>query len=256
MPLAQADIAAAGKMFADAWNGRTTFPALPAGLVPATLEEAVAIQDATAAVIGQPIVGWKIGGGPGPLVGRVYGEYCHANPARLSTRQYPEPRVECESGFRLTKDLPARAAEYTKDEVLSAAVLCFTIELTGSRITGGKHTPDTEDEKLLIVADNAAGGGLIPGPEVADWRGLDLLALQVDLRINGGDRIPMNAMQRTDPAVTLAWVANELSRRGFGLRAGQWVTPGSATQPVQIRAGDHVVARYESYGEISLKLEA
>lgn len=255
MPLAPADIVAAGRMFADAWNRRATFPSLPARFVPGSLEEAVAIQDATAAAIGQDVVGWKIGGGPGPLVGRVYGEYCHANPAGLSVRQYPEPRVECEIGFRLTKDLPARAAEYSDEEVRSAAVLCFTIELTGSRLTGGKHTPDTEAEKRLIVADNAAGGGLVPGPEVADWRGLDLLALQVDLRINGGDRVPMNSMPRTDPAVTLVWVANELRRRGFGLRAGQWITPGSATQPVPIRAGDRVVARYAAFGEISLVLE-
>ncbi len=241
-------------MLADAWNGRRTIDALPERLFPTSLDEAMAIQDATAGVIGQRVVGWKIGGGPGALVGRVYASHCHANPAVLSARQYPASNIECEVGFRITRDLPPRAEPYKAEDVLGAAVLCFTIELTGSRITNGKHSPENDRDLLLIVADNAAGAGLIPGPEVTAWHHLALLGVPVELRINGGSAVPMNASPRTDPRQTLVWVANDLSRRGYGLLAGQWITPGSATQPVPIRAGDRVVARYADFGEISLTL--
>lgn len=256
MSLSQAAIAEAGQMLADAWNQRTTLDALPEHLLPATLEEATAIQDATARVIGQKVAGWKIGGGPGALVGRVYASHCHPNPAVVSARQYPASNIECEVGFRLIRALPARAEPYKAEEVLGAAVLAFTIELTGSRITNGKHTADNERDMRLIVADNAAGAGLVPGPEVTAWHHLALLGLPVELRINGGPAVPMITAVRTDPRQTLVWLANELSQRGFGLQAGQWVSPGSATKPMPLRRGDHVIARYASFGEIAVSLGA
>lgn len=241
-------------MLANAWNSHTTIDALPEHLFPTTLDEATAIQDATARVIGQKVVGWKIGGGPGALVGRVYAGHCHANPATLSTRQYPSSNIECEIGFRMIRDLPPRDTAYKAEEVLGAAVVAFTIELTGSRFTGGKHSPDNDRDLLAIVADNAAGAGLIPGPEVPVWHHLSLLGVPVELRINDGQAVSMLSGARTDPAQTLVWVANELSRRGFGLQAGQWITPGSATKPMPIRAGDHVVARFAAFGDIRVNL--
>ncbi len=256
MPLSQDAIKEAGRMLADAWNNRRTLDALPEHLFPTTLVEATAIQDATALAIGQKVVGWKIGGGPGALVGRVYASHCHANPAVLSARQYPASNIECEVGFRITRDLPPRAEPYKAEEVLGAAVLCFTIELTGSRITGGKHTPENDRDLLLIVADNAAGAGLIPGPEVTAWHHLALLGVPVELRINGGAAVPMNPSPRTDPRQTLVWVANELSRRGYGLQAGQWITPGSATKPMPLRPGDQVVARFANFGNVTISLAA
>lgn len=256
MSLSQAAIVEAGQMLADAWNSHATIEALPERLFPTTLDESTAIQDATARLINQKVVGWKIGGGPGALVGRVYSGHCHTNPAVLSARQYPSSNIECEIGFRMIRDLPPRPAPYRAEDVLGTAVLAFTIELTGSRFSGGKHSPDNDRDLLAIVADNAAGAGLIPGPELPAWQHLSLLGVPVELRINDGPAVSMLSGARTDPAQTLVWVANELSRRGFGLQAGQWVTPGSATKPMPIRAGDHVVARFAAFGDIRLSLVA
>ena len=256
MQLVQTAIEEAGQILADAWNTATTIDVLPERLRPADLAEATAIQDATARLIDDVVVGWKIGGGPGALIGRIYARHRHASPAVLSARQYPASNAECEIGFRLIQDLPARATPYRAEEVLAAAVLAFTIELTGSRLTGGKHAAETDHDLLMIVADNAAGAGLVTGPEVANWQHLALLGVPVELRINNGPAVRMNADARTDPAQILVWAANELSRRGFGLKAGQWISPGSATMPVPIRPGDHVLARFAAFGEIDVRLRA
>lgn len=250
-------ITLAGQMLADAWISDTTIDAMPETLFPRNVEDAIAIQDETARLIGEEIVGWKVGGAPGPMVGRIYASRRHASAAKLPLRQFPSSRIECEIGFRLLHDLPARSQAYGRDEVLRTAVLAFTIEFTGSRFTNGKHTPDTDKELLAIVADNAAGAGLVTGPEVVDWRHLSLLDIPVVLRINGRPPSPPNPREkRTDPAEILVWLANDLSRRAIGLRAGQWVTTGSTTVPGPFEPGDSAVVSYGDFGQIAVSLAA
>ncbi len=246
---------AAGRMLAEAWNAGTTIDALPENLFPAEIDQATAIQEEMARVIGEPVVGWKVGGVPGPLVGRIFKSRFYTTPAKLPVRQFRSPGIECEIGFRLTKDLPPKAGSYDDETVMNAAVLAFTIELTGSRFTNGKLTADNDRDLRGIVADNAVGAGLIVGPEVADWRHLSLLDIAVDFRVNGGaPGAPNPKEKRTEPAKILIWLANELSRRGVGLRAGQYVTTGSATLPVILQKGQQAVATYGQFGSISFSL--
>ena len=54
-------ITAAASLFAQAWLDGTTIDAFPNDLAPRNLAEAMAMQDAMAAQIGEDIVGWKIG---------------------------------------------------------------------------------------------------------------------------------------------------------------------------------------------------
>lgn len=251
MSIAESRVKAAARILADAWQHGALVPGLPRELFPATIAESVAIQAEVARLLGEPVVGWKVGGAPGPLVGRVYASRLYATPAALPRWQFPAAGVECEIGFRLLGDLPARSTAYAVEEVADAAVLAFTIELTGSRYVDGKVSAETDDELRALVADNAAGAGLVVGPEVDRWRDLTLLDIPVELRINGGPQIAPNPLaKRTDPLVVLVWLANELSRRGIGLAGGQYVTTGSATLPQPLRPGDEATARYGSYGEI------
>lgn len=251
------EIAAVGDMLAEAWRDFTSLEALPERLYPRDLAEAAAMQVAMARAIGEPVVGWKVGGSPGPMVGRIFASHRYIGTAMLPAAQAAhQPAIECEVAFRLDKALPVRSAPHEREEVLAAATLVFAIEMVGTRFTDGKHIPDTEHERLAIVADNAAGAGLIVGPEVADWRDLSLLDIPVDLRIDGGAPMPPNPMEgRHDPAATLVWLANELSDRGIGLEAGQHVTTGSATLIQRLPAGSTAVARFADFGEITIGLE-
>ena len=46
----------------------------------------------------------------------------------------------------------------------------------------------------------------------------------------------------------LVWLANELSARGLGLKAGQVITTGSAANVIQVKPGDVVVADFGDLG--------
>ena len=54
----------------------------------------------------------------------------------------------------------------------------------------------------------------------------------------------------------LLWAANDLSRRGIGLKAGHIITPGSVTVLEPLPRGSTAVAVFEDLGEITVSLAA
>jgi 2-keto-4-pentenoate hydratase len=87
---------------------------LPAHLKPKNFRDSCAVMDAVDKLVGEPIVGTKIAAKPGAEV--VYaplpaGRIFHS-PARVPRALTPCQYMECEISFRLTRDLPARAAVY------------------------------------------------------------------------------------------------------------------------------------------------
>ncbi len=242
-------------MLASAWRDGTPLEALSADVAPRDLDEAAAMQAAAAERLGHPVVGWKVAGQPGPMVGRVFSSRLFSNGATLPGHLLRIPHVECEIGFRLLRDLPPLRGDYGEEEVAAAASLVFTMEIVDSRFAGGKVIPDDEDERLRIVADNAANAALVIGPEIAEWRALSLLEIPVELRIDGGAPEPENPIERrTEPLAVLTWLANELSRRGVGLRAGQYVTPGSATIPRPLPHGSRAIAHYGDHATMEISV--
>ena len=261
-------IAAAAAVFARAWLDGTTIDALPDDLAPRDEAEAVAMQDAMAARIGEDTVGWKIAGRPGAPFGRIFASTSFGNGATLPAPRYAANLIECEAGFRLTRDLPPRRRPYERDEVAAAADLSINIELVGFRraniveqvaaaLAAGRPHPESEVERLINIADNGGNLGLVTGPVIEDWRHRSLLDVTVDLRIDGGESRPMLPKEaRTEPFDVFLWTANELSRRGIGLTAGQIVTPGSITLPEPLPAGRTASAVFADLGEITVSLAA
>ncbi len=244
-------IEVAGRRLAEAWRSARAIDPLSADLAPRDLAEARAIQEEMARHVGHPVVGWKVGGAPGPLVGRVFAPTLFASPAILPADRFGASRIECEIGFRVLDALPSRRRAYSEAEVGDASRLALLVEITVSRIKGGRHIAESEADILAIVADNAVQGGLVVGPEFDAWRHLDLLGIAVDLRIDGGLPLPVNPRAgRTDPFAVMLWLANELSARGIGLAAGQLVTTGSATLSQPLAPGRSAIAIYGDLGEI------
>ena len=54
-----------------------------------------------------------------------------------------------------------------------------------------------------------------------------------------------------DPINVVVWLANDLSRRGLGLKAGEFVFTGSMVDIVWVQPGDHVVTSASGLGSVA-----
>ncbi len=50
----------------------------------------------------------------------------------------------------------------------------------------------------------------------------------------------------------MTWIANELSRLGLPLKAGQVITTGTCVTPLEVEPGDRVEAEIEAIGTMTL----
>ena len=225
---------------------RPPLAALPAALRPADTAGAYAIQRAAAA--GVALGGWKVGAAgpdkpcfcaPLPAAG------IHASPARLARGRLRG--IEAEVAFRLGHDLPARAAPYSRAEVIAALAAAHpAIEVLESAYLD----PDAVDP-LSNLADSIMHGGFVHGAGVAAWQSLDFAAMTVTQTIDGA------ALTRTgnpagDMIRLIEWLANEGSRWAGGLRAGQFVTCGSWTGKTLAPAGARALVSFPGLGEAAL----
>jgi 2-keto-4-pentenoate hydratase len=244
------------------WREGRRMPALPEALRPATRAEGYAIQARLAARSAHPPFGWKIAatsaagqahiGVDGPIAGRLLAEEVHeAGSATVPFGANHMRVAEAEFAFRLARDLAPRAAPYTVAEVLDAvASLHPAIEIPDSRF---------EDFATIgaaqLIADNACAHQFVLGPAAtADWRGLDLAAHRVRGTVAGRiEREGVGANVLGDPRSALAWLANELSRHGITLGAGQVVTTGTCLVPLPIGPGDAVFADFGVLGSVAVR---
>jgi len=160
--------------------------------------------------------------------------------------------VEPEFAFRMARDLPPRPTPYALDEVLAAvATLHPALEVPDSR-----YADFTKAGAAQLIADDACAHEFVLGPATtAAWRTVDLSRHRVQATVQGKlEREGVGANVLEDPRRALTWLANELSRIGVVLRAGQVVTTGTCAVPLPIAPGDEVRADYGVLGSVGLRL--
>lgn len=231
---------------------------LDAALMPADSASAYRIAGNVAAALGWPVAGWKIAAWKAemqqalrttaPIYRRVFAPLVIESPASLAHARLQHPVPECEFMARLGADLPPRAEPYTRSEVDAVvASLHPGIEVAECRFVADAAFPPI----TAILADGAGSGSLVLGPAIADWRGRDIPAQEVVLKVNGEARRHGTAAAALDhPLEPLTWLANELSRTGIGLKAGQVVSTGTLTGMIRARAGETHVADFGPLGEV------
>lgn len=261
MKLGPEKIARAAEFLKSARLDNRVIDGIPEPFRPRNLDEAYAIQNRLV-----EILGWEVGGWFGactntaiqeflnldePYYGRLFKDYIFAEPATLKSADYPPIVLECEFGFRLANDLPSRTEVYSRADVENAiSEVHPTIEVVAGRL---KDWPN--QDVWSVIADNGTDGALVYGEGVRDWRGLDLVNMQVTLDVNGRvERIGKGANVFGDPVAAFIWLANARSRNGDGLRAGDIHNTGTATDIYWVTPGDEVVARFEGLGLVRLKV--
>ena len=232
---------------------------LDADLVPADRDAAYRVAGLVAEELGLAVVGWKIAAAKAemqrqlrtdaPIYGRVYEGHVRPSPVTVAHARQCSPIPEVEYMARLGSDLPPRAAPYTLEEVDAAvASLHPGIELAECRFVHDDRFPPL----AAVLADGAGGGTLCIGPAIADWRTRDIAGQPVRLSCNGVVRRGGTAAEALDhPLVPLAWLANELSRTGVGMKAGQVISTGTLTGMLRPRAGETYVADFGPFGTVA-----
>ena len=232
---------------------------LDAHLVPPDADTAYRIAQMVEEELGWGVVGWKIAGmKPGlqrqlrtssPIYGRVFAPLIKASPARVAHARQCSPIPEVEYQARLSADLPPRAQPYAIDEVGDAvASLHPGIELAECRFVHDAAFPPMP----AILADGAGSGTIVLGEPIADWRSREIAAQKVVLTCNGAERRRGSAAEAIDhPLVPLTWLANELSRTGIGLKAGQTISTGTLTGMLRPKPGETYVADFGPLGTVS-----
>lgn len=230
---------------------------LPPALRPATLADGYAIQDAMADCAKQPVAGWKIAatskagqehiGVTEPLAGRLFADFILKSGASLPAEPLHMRVVEAEFAFRIGGDLPPRPQAYAIAEVCRAVeALHLAIEVPDARYEDFANVGAPQ-----IVADDAFASWFLLGPRLSHWSDLDLPQQQVRL-IRSGDVAAegSGANALGDPRLALTWLANNLSKRDIGLKAGDIVTTGTCITPAAIGPGDQVAAEFIGLGRV------
>ena len=246
---------------------RESFGPFPEDARPRSVEESYAVQDEFVTLKSRacgPVVGYKIAlttaamramvGLDDSIGGVMHEKQVVRGPATVRASDYGRLIVEFEVAAQLAADLPLQGAPYTRDSVAAAVgALMPAFELADDR-NADYRTLSTQAYGL--IADNAWNEGAVLGAAVEDWRGIDLEAIHGVARINGeivGEGFGRDVMGH--PLTALAWVANNLAKRGKHLRAGQFVITGSLVTSKFPKAGDTLGFELGALGSVQLRVE-
>lgn len=239
-------------------------PRLDGDQRPQSQTEGYAIQDAIIAQrmrAGESLGGWKIGcttatmqemlGIDSPAGGAVMGGNILTSPAAMPASSTHNPVVECEIGVQIASDVPAREGGHDANSIGEHVATCFAaIELAEMRY------PDRDIMGVPeFIADDFFQRGVVVGPEVADWKNVDLMGARGTTIIAGdfkGEGFGRDVMGH--PFAALAWLANALQERGHQLLAGQIVLTGSLVPAMPLAQGETAVCDVVGLGEARLGL--
>lgn len=208
---------------------------------------------------GHTLIGWKAGltskakmqqmGVDVPSIGFLTDKMARPENSSISVSDLVHPRVECEVAF--VTSAPLTGPDCTAEQVLAATDYVLpAIEIIDSRFSGFKF--DLES----VVADNGSSARFVGGGRARYPEELDLRTLGVVLEKNG-EIVEMGAAAEVlgHPAEAVAMLVNILHDLGETLPAGSFVMSGGITAAVAVQPGDHINARFQELGSISIRFE-
>ena len=235
----------AASLLVRARRSMTPIDGLSAECRPSSVGDAHAIQDAVTAALGKPVGAFKANAPANaePTRGVIYADTIHASPARMPAAEVPQCGVEGEVAFIFRRDLPSRAAPYSRDEVAAAVDACAAIEVVTSRYQNLDKASTLEK-----LADCISNGAFVHAAPLVDWHSLQLGKLPVTLMVNGVPVLQqIGGHPSGDPLGVAVALVNMMDEQG-GVRAGQFVTCGSCTGLRFLKPGDVCGVRFDGLG--------
>ena len=258
----------ASELLAQARINPKRLPELPAAIRPKTPDDAYYVQDGLIDRLlshyGGSVIGYKVACTnvtaqrqlhvDAPFSGRLLSAFFFESPARVDASKFFMRVVEAEFAFEMARDLPPAATPRSRQEI-AAAVKGV---LPGIEIVDSRFDDWTTIGAPSLIADNACNAAWVKGSMMTDWEALlhtsDLAAQAVRVTVNGKllrEGTGSNVLGH--PFHALEWLVNNLSARGLGLKAGQYVTTGVTTEVYMAERGDRITADFGPVGSVDLE---
>lgn len=233
------------------------------GALPATLDEAYAIQDSAIALSNDAIAGWKVGRINPPLDAKL-GSNRLAGPifaVRMSDGPSPAMPVfadgfaaaEAEFLLRIGAAPDPAKRSYSHDEALA---LIDAVHI-GMEIASSPFPGINALGPLVTISDFGNNHGLVIGAGIPDWRDLAFIDWPVRLAIDGEEAGAATAATMLDGPIGAARFLFEcMAARGIALRAGQWISSGAVTGVHPVRPGQTVTAHFNNLTPVSCTIDA
>lgn len=266
MPLTADAAETAARMLYDHRRRVVRLPSLPEACRPGNTAEGYEIQRALVALRlreeGARPIGWKIGatnpaarellGVAEPFYGVLLSSVTAAAPARFAAAGMFLRVIEPEIALEIATDLDPADAPFDAGAIRGAVrAVIPAIEIVDTPLAEGLKAGGPS-----LIGDDGAHGRWIRGTPVLDWQHLDLVEHRVTMHIDGAlVREGRGGNVEGGPFAATAWLANALAAEGRGLRAGEYVTTGTTTQPAPATAGQAVLADFGVLGQVRLDFD-
>jgi len=236
------------KLFVQARKTGERLDALPARLKPANFADSLAVMGAVDRMVGETSIGTKIAAKPGAEVvyTTLHAGRAFTSPARIPVALVPSKYMECEISFRLMRDLPPRATDYSEQGVFDALEACAAFEAVDCRFKdlGATMAKSPYD----FYADHIAAGAMVFGAFRKDWQQFDFTKTKVSLKQGARTIIEKIGGHPTgSPAIPAVVLAN-MRRSTTGLKAGMMIVTGSFTGFHPVALNEPVHGEFEGFG--------
>lgn len=238
----------------DTYRTRKALPLLTQTYPGITVEDAYAIQKAffdRRIAEGRSVRGYKVGltskvmqesmGSTEPDFSAMTDDLFLPEDTPIDTAQFFYPLIEIEIAFVMKGSLKGPGV-LPVDVLRATDFVLPAIEIVDFRVgpAPGMTVVDT-------IADLAACGAAVLGANPCRLEDIDIRNVTGQMLINGKlEHEGKASAVLGNPVTAVAWLANKLGEFGITFEPGQTILTGSFVRAMPVKAGDEVVARFDS----------
>ncbi|KAF1066393.1 MAG: 2-oxo-hept-4-ene-1,7-dioate hydratase [Pseudomonas citronellolis] len=171
----------------------------------------------------------------------------------IPASRFIELKIEAELAFVLSK--PLSGPDCSLFDVLDAtAYVTPALEILDARIQ--RKDPQTGRSRSVLdtISDNAANAAVVLGGRAFRPDALDADMRRIGAIVSRNGEVEETGLAAgvlNHPAYGVAWLANRLHAFGIVLEAGEVILAGSFIRPIDVKAGDTIVADYGEFGSVA-----
>jgi 2-keto-4-pentenoate hydratase len=207
-------------------------------------------------------IGWKVGYSrvidagiaPDPIYGHMMASGLSELGVTVTASNYARgaPYIEAEIAFRINRDLTGPVV--TRNELVDAIDgVAPAVELVSGWVQAAQGREHTRNHD---IAGNVTHVGLVPGAKWWSLDEVDFSKVAVRVEIDGLVEAEGHAtlIMGEDPISSAVWLANELPKYGYLLRAGDIIITGTVLDPPRLEPGSTARAVFETLGDIEISV--